>query len=134
VVVPTLDALEADFPQLVQGMQPVPVVAAPKGDGPSSPVALVPITNGPPAAPTPVPAVKPVPGEVPGGGSPQPLPKPVVAAPQPKGNAAPAPAVTPGAPSPNGDTKVYWVPPGGKRFYEVARDTLGDVQRWHEIW
>ena len=26
------------------------------------------------------------------------------------------------------------MPEGGRKFYEIARDTLGNGQRWAEIW
>jgi hypothetical protein len=33
-----------------------------------------------------------------------------------------------------GNTKPYWVPAGGKYYFEIARETLGDGQRWGDIW
>jgi hypothetical protein len=45
-------------------------------------------------------------------------------------------AVTPPTPTPvqAGNTKPYWVPAGGKYYYEIARETLGDGTRWGDIW
>jgi hypothetical protein len=33
-----------------------------------------------------------------------------------------------------GNTKPYWVPAGGKYYYQIAQETLGNPQRWGDIW
>jgi hypothetical protein len=44
------------------------------------------------------------------------------------------PAASGAAPSPAANGRVYVVPAGGKYFYQIAQETLGDGQRWGAIW
>jgi nucleoid-associated protein YgaU len=107
----TARELEARYPDAIPGYQPPPPPSV-RGSQ-SSPVT----PTG--AAPVPVVAVTP---------TVTPTPVPSVAVPAP-GTANPPPAR--GA-APSG--KVYRVAPGGEPLWTIARNQLGNGNRWHEIY
>src|SRR5262249_37199112 len=98
VVVPSLEALEAEYPQLIQSAQACPNPAAAKVEG-GQPATMVPVTTAPPAA-LPPPAPGPAPAN---SGSVAQLPaQPIPAAPQPKVSVATPPPAAGGNPPASG--------------------------------
>jgi hypothetical protein len=123
VAVPTLDVLQGQYGKLIpdNGSSPVSI-STPGSPEPPPPVQkLVPVVT-PPSNSAPVPVVK---GPTADALVPPPMPQPKDAA-----NLVPAKAATPPQPG----TKQYWVPQGGRHFFEIARETMGDGKLWYEIW
>jgi hypothetical protein len=108
--VPTLDVLQTQYGQLIKS-GPVQPQAQP-----AVPVYISAPTKPTQAEPTPLVPVPPPPGG--SWGPPPPAPN----------------AAVPVKTAPNQNTKVYLVPAGGKFYYQIAQETLGDGQRWGEIW
>jgi hypothetical protein len=127
VYLPPVHVLESKYGGLSGNIRPVPAAnPIPQENGSAAPLKqMVPVTTSPGTG-SPVPSVSPVGGSGNGGSSPQP--------PTPLNNSVtPAKSLSSPTPDPTANTKLYWVPQGGQRFWQIARETLGDATRWSEI-
>jgi nucleoid-associated protein YgaU len=124
VFIPPLELLEEHHGSAIPGLKPLPQIPA-SGTvtvGSSSPAPGLGGSGAIPVPPAPGPSgLVPVPA----------VPVPAVAAPTPPANVVPANAWAAAGKA----EKVYRVPPGnGEPLYLIARKTLGDGQRWSEIY
>jgi hypothetical protein len=132
VYVPRIEVLEEQYGKFIPGFRPMPVQKSTAEEpGPMAPAKPLPSMTATPSAPAAVPVVT-APAASANTGTPPPSELPL----QPKQNTSPAASWTNPAPVASNGTnaKLYWVPQGGKQFYEIARETLGDGTRWAEIW
>jgi hypothetical protein len=124
VYVPPPSVLQTKYPNLIG--QPL---SGTNSSAPAGPVSnsqakpLVPVTsNGGTGAPVPIV----LPGDARAGG---PLPSAPTPTPQ---TAAPG---GPASPSPGAAAaKLYWVRAGGQHYWQIAQETLGNSERWAEIY
>jgi hypothetical protein len=104
VFVPPLEILEQRYPDVIPGLSAQRSAAAPRGETPGAAVPAVPVAVTPPAGERPVPSAG-APGTI------------------VRANASAA-----------GGPKNYRVATGGEPMYLIAQRTLGNAQRWHEIY
>jgi hypothetical protein len=109
VMIPQLHVLETRYPNLIGA-----AAAAPQPEPAKS---FVQISDGPPTSKA-VPVVNPPSA----GWNPPPVVPPTT------------PSVVPVPQNANAGTKMYWVPQGGQRLWQIAQQTMGDGNLWTEIY
>jgi hypothetical protein len=138
VYVPPLYVLESKYGNAIPNLTPLPQNGQRSPDVSAPPKAMVPVVQGPPTASPMAPgSAAPAPSVVPppAGGLNTPQPPPAQpAVPNGPTNVPPTGPVQNLNTANAGQYKLYAVPAGGQQFYEIARDTLGDGNRWSEIY
>jgi hypothetical protein len=133
--IPSADVLQKKYPQLLRPVEaPAALPTIPETNAappvkpltPVPPPIDVPVVSGPIGQPPPV--------AVNNGGAAIPITPAPTAVPSPNSAGTPVGSWPAANSTPVANTKLYWVPQGGKYLYQIAQETLGDGRRWMEIW